>query len=380
MRLVGYYACFAMFLVAHFLPELMQASGVRGTVIAAAVFLPVAICAVLRGSYRTLFRGSALPLSLLVVWALASGWHSEHGTDYATKALCLVVSFSFAALFTTQCEFSRGVFDGSAIAGVASLALVALTTHNPLDLGFCPPLLSMFGPMIIGRTTQRRVLPMLVLVVLSTFRAATIGAVFGSLSTWVRRPAGWVAVGLLACTLAFTTEPFAERAGPVDRADVLGRFQSIEEDGASHRFDLWTTLVDDMVTHFDDSDVLLGLGIGDTDYRVAEMFPIISAPSRGSFAASTHNTILEFLMANGLLCLPLVAWALVAIAKSVVQSHGRGAIIAVSVVAFANVVFYDIGGGVACFGLLLAAMAGIRRDPEGPHTPRRPMLSPSGTR
>ncbi len=81
MRLVGYYACFAMFLVAHFLPELMQASGVRGTVIAAAVFLPVAICAVLRGSYRTLFRGSALPLSLLVVWALASGWHSEHGTD-----------------------------------------------------------------------------------------------------------------------------------------------------------------------------------------------------------------------------------------------------------------------------------------------------------
>lgn len=361
-ELVGYYACAAMFAAGHFLPDLMQLTGEKGAVVSGMLFLPIVAYSGTRGSLRGLLRPGVLPWTLLIAWTLSAGWQSGHSIDYAAKALCLVVACAFAALFASSEQFARAVFAGSAIAAVSSLFLVGFTTQNPLELGFCLPLLALVGPSMFGHQATRRSLPMAALVVLSTFRAATIGAGLGYLISRVRRPMTWIGLGLAACAIGMTCENSAERVGPVDRADILGRFMSIEEDGASHRFDLWSTLVEDIARRADDRDVLFGLGIGDTDYRVAELFPIIAAPARDGWVASTHNTVLELILANGLLCVPLVAWALWALVRAAwVFPERRWAIVGVSLVGLANVAMYDLAGGAACFGLLMAASK--RSDP-----------------
>ena len=85
-------------------------------------------------------------------------------------------------------------------------------------------------------------------------------------------------------------------------------------------------------------DSLFGRGIGDADYHIAEVFPLIAAPSRDELVASSHNFLLELLVINGLASLPLLVWALISIFKAARLDHPGGAIaIAVGTVSFANV-------------------------------------------
>src|SRR5262249_3073112 len=121
--------------------------------------------------------------------------------------------------------------------------------------------------------------------------------------------------------------------------------------------DLWPAIFDDLVKRVDERNTWLGHTSGDADYHVAQVFPLIAMPGHDGFYASTHNVLLEFVVADGLIILPLMAWAVFVIVRGVRLSEPSGAIaVAMGIVSLTNVSIYDLAGGSAAFGLMMAVV------------------------
>jgi hypothetical protein len=357
-QLVAVLTVLAMVTHTLWLVDLMRLVGARGAFIDLAMFSPVLLLGVRHG--RQLLRRESTSLLCVTAYAATTVAWSGHHVDAAVKVMHFAVMLGMVACFRGSEAFVRTVGAASAIASLLIPVYVLGTGKAWIDTRSGLPLLGMAIMLRLHRRATWKILPLLAAVIISTLRASIIGAVAGLslalLRSWWGRA---VVTAAVAGTIAWSSADAAHRPSVhvVEREDIIGRFQTIEDDHASHRFDLWYAIVQDVSDRDPLSrEMLVGWGIGDVNYHVADVFPIIAVDQRDHEPmASAHNSIIELCLVGGLVMVPLVSWMMFDVFRF---AHVRDMTLPIAViaacVASANEMFLDLGGG----GALIAFVFG----------------------
>ena len=359
------------------LPWLMDATGLPGAVIVGVAFLPVYALAVHAGFAS--FRSGPLRalLALVALVAMSTAW-SEHATDGFVKTAAMATALGWGAILTRWPELLRTVLStGIAYALVGEAASAAGVQQIP------PPNSSFLVVVVLAAAMQWRMVrgtdrlllralrtltlvALLALVFLSSFRAPTIGAVLVVVGLAVRsREARFaLVIAALAGGVYFTVMEPAQApsyARTVERDDLVGRYEAISSDGLSGRADIWDGVLAHVREH--PSSLIVGGGLGDVDFVVANANPRLGAINRrGERVLHSHNLALEILIAAGVPGFAMLLWLVASLlARLGTDAVDWGVLGCAVVLSGSNVPLIDPAGGT-----LLVAMLCVQsgRRPE----------------
>jgi O-Antigen ligase len=376
--LVGGVTVLAMVADALWLPDLMRLTGAPGAYFHMAFFGP----AVLLGlrHWRQLLRRESASLVCVMAYACVTAAWSGHPIDSAVKIMHFAVLLGLVACFRGSAAFVRAVGAGSTIAAVLIPVHVLQGGGSWVDTRTGLPLLAISITLYLHRRATWRTIPLLAAVIVTTLRASIIGAVAGLALTFFRSWRGRLVVaavvvaGALAWSFADVGSTY-RRPAATEREDIIGRFMSIEDDGASHRFDLWSSILDDIATRDPFSrEMLVGWGIGDVNYHVARVFPLVAVDQRDHEPmASSHNTLLELYLIGGLAMVPLVVWMILDVLRFT-RIHDMTLPIAalVAAVAGGNEMFMGLNGVSALIALLFGVLTRADRPSKRTRAPPTP--------
>jgi hypothetical protein len=359
-QLVAVLTVLAMAANRLWLVDLMRLLGVRGAFVDLAMFSPVLLLGVRHR--RQLLRRESASLICVVAYTCTTATWSGHHIDSAVKALHIAVMIALLACFRGSVAFVRTVGAASAIGSMLIPIYVLGRGKAWLDTWTDLPPLGIAIMLHLHRRANWRTLPLLAAVIVSTLRAAIIGSVAGLSLALFRSRLGLAVVGAaaIAGTIAFAnTESAYRNPMHVEREDIIGRLHAIQDDGASHRFDLWRSLLQDISERDPLSrEMLIGHGLGDVNYYVAEVFPLVAVEEREHEPmASSHNTLIELALVGGLAMIPLVLWMIVDIVRFV---HIRDMTLPIAViVAFiggGNEILLNLAGGSALIAFLFGIL------------------------
>lgn len=354
--------------------DLMALTGLPGNVIIGLAMLPLVVGA-LRGSLAALRSRTVLPtLALLGSLALSIAWSDER-LDALLKVYAASTSLVWLLLFLAYPALVRTVGEWSLRYVLLSAALAVSHGFNFFDWqanSFA--MVAAFAPLVLddegrGDALQWRrvggIAACLAMLVLSTFRTATIGAVIGLALLAPRRASVRAALlaSLLACAALLAvsggrSDP--SYAAAPDRTDLVGRYASLQEDHGSHRTDIWGGVLGDASTG--PAWLLYGHGAGDVDYYVAEVGPrFLAIEFRGRPALHSHNMYVEFFCAMGVPGAMITLWWALSLALRARWTRASGGLVAATMfLGVGNVPFYDVtGGSTMLLGLLFYA---VERD------------------
>lgn len=355
-----------------FLPDLMAATGRRGTEFLLVAVIPLYAAAFAMGR-RAWFGPLQRPVLLIVALLTASLAAGEHTTDGIVKVFVTVSTLAWTALLLGDRENLRVaarwgtaaclLVGGISLAGVSSLP-------RPSHL---LALAALFARLLLAETDTRpraRTADVLIdlgllgVVFLSTFRAATLAAALAlAFAAREQKTARWTLVIAAFCALPlFMLTPAQEPSysAAVARDDWRSRYGGIGDDRLSGRADIWANVWDDIADG--PAWLLTGRGAGDVDIYVARVNPGFAARLIGDERGlHTHNTFLELLIATGVSSLVPMAW-LLGLAASRARRRGAqvGVTAGVLVVSLSNVPLMDWTGGT----LMMAVWAWAIARPE----------------
>jgi hypothetical protein len=289
---------------------------------------------------------------------------SGHPTDIAVKMLHISVMLGMLACFRGSSVFLRTIGAASTVASVFIPAYVIGSGHPWVDTRTWLPLLALAISVHVSKRPGWSTGPLLMAAALTTLRAAILGAAAGVSVAWIRSWWGRaVLVGAILCgSVAWMGTSDAEyrppRTAEVSRQDVVGRLETVEEDGASHRFELWQAIAQDALRRDPMSwELLVGWGLGDVNYHIADVFPDIADYRNEEPTASSHNTLIELILIGGLGMVPLVLWMIVdAVRFARLSDMTLSIVVIAAFAAGANELLMDLGGGSALLALTFGTL------------------------
>ncbi len=362
------------------LQPLMRATGLLGAVLLLILYSPLILVAGL-SPWRSVLRGPALPLVGLVVHLVLSGLWSRHVIDAMAR------SFNISTVVVWLVIFLRdpgllGVVQRVTLwfAGPMIVARIAGGPDFPLPSGW---LLFLVMYRTAAQTGASRpglgvqwgwvglVLAVMGAFVGSTFRTPVMAGALGLGLLALRCTSAKVALvlGLVVGGLAMSIVPRTSApsySDEVERGDLVARYETIGTDRLSGRQDIWQEVLERAAENPD--WVVHGVGVGDTDYEIAECNPRVVMLSRGERVLHSHNVALELFVTLGVPGLLWLAVIVIVLARHTRWTSPSGAFCAaVASTGIADVVFLDVGGGTIA---LAAVVVAVMRTRESGFEPR----------
>jgi hypothetical protein len=369
-RIVALSAVLAIVTDRVWITDLMRSFGVTGAVVNLVTFSPLLLLAARH--WRQLLQRESASLVAVTLYAVSTAAWSSHHIDSAARSESLIIMLAFLACFRASPVFVRTVASAATVGAVFVPAYVIGSGGSWVDSRSGLPLLALAASLYVQRRVTWRAIPLVAAAVLTTIRANIIAALAGILVTLLRSRRGTFAV--LAVVIAGSVAVNVVDPGggyrphKVEREDIVGRFQTIEDDRASNRIDLWSAVIQDASRRDPFSrEMLIGWGIGDVCYHVGRVFPLEAVVTRDNEGmASAHNTILELCLTGGLLMVPLVLWMLVDLVRYArADDRTMSILLVVLPIALAGEILMSMGGNSALAALLFAT---LRRPDPAPST------------
>lgn len=375
------------------LPELMAATGRRGTEFIAVALVPLFAVSLRRGAGSWL-RDELRPLLLITAMLALSLLVGDFLTDGAVKVFVTLSGVAWAVVVLDEphalgliARWGTWLCLGGLAVSLASRGALAPPSHLLALAVLYARLLRDEPPPPTPRAADvLGDVGLVAMVFLSTFRAATLAAGVALLAaSWTSRRARWVlglcaalAIPALALGGAAAQEP--SYANVVARDDWQARYTGLGDDRLSGRADIWENVWRDVADG--PAWLLTGRGTGDVDFYVARVNPTYNAQRRGDErAVHTHNTVLELVLGAGVGTLIPLLWLVgLAARRSRRTAALAGCSAGVLVVSLSNVPMMDWTGGTILGAVWLWGLARGSRaqgiDPAGgiQHgpAPRRP--------
>lgn len=350
------------------LPELMRLTGAPGSALTAIAYLPLYATAARLG-LAPFRQGPQRALAALIVALIPSMLWTEHPLDGATKFAAMGTAVAWAAVLTTWPALLVDVLRAGLAYCVVGTAAAAAGVPFVPQPNHSFALFVLFAAVIRWRGVspsdhlalrlgRSLVLVALVgLVFLSTFRAATIGALLVVTCFALSSREARIALVLAAIAGGIFFSIASPKRAPsyttaVARDDLVGRYESISDDRLSGRGDIWEGIYEEATTG--PSWLFIGGGLGDVDFIVAAANPrILSFNMRGERVLSAHNQALEVLVAAGIPGILALLWLLLALAVRLGRhSLDVGLLACMIVMSGSNVPLLDTGGGTLCVALI----------------------------
>ncbi len=370
-HMVVMYAVLLSTVQGTFIQDMMAATGLPGTLIDGVFWAPVLVFAARYG--RVVVQGAALPWTVLIAYVSLSTLWSDQTLDALAKTLSMTTVVAWVALLSARPACLPTMVKTTLAVCVVSFAanLAGVTVMHPGD--YFATMVALFGHLALRERspTDTRISAaafrmglyglLMAMVVLSTFRAAMIATAVGFLWCSRRSQPALIAAVLLAVAagayLAAAPPREQHYDGQIERSDLRGRLETMDEDRLSGREDIWENVLADVRTT--PPWLLYGEGVGDVDMYVGWLNRDFAGVGRdGVRVEHTHNLLLEVLIATGIPGLVLLAWAFMDSLRRLRSDARAGVAMAAFIVCNAGVPIYDrAGGGTMFMGLLLVLLA-----------------------
>jgi hypothetical protein len=351
--IVGSWTALAIFLSAHMMLRLVDLTRLQGLPISVILFAPLFAFSLCR--LRALLQRELLPLTVLLLTLTLECTRSSRPLDIAHSVHIYLTSLAFLAVIATSRAFLvASVFVSTILCALLPLYIVA--TGGEFEVfGFFEQIFVMFGAAHLKGRLPKRSIWLFAEVVLSTYRAASIGLAAGLLMLAIRRPALRVCALVSLVVVGLMLSEYDSTSASVivsDRSDIYGRFRSMATDGGSGRKEIWTAIAEDLLSRGLDATVVFGHGPPDVDYYIGPLLPDYSIEQRSERCLNSHHVALQIFLGIGLIAIPLLGWMVTSIAR------GFGAdrcvfpfAVTLGIISNANNMF-DLSGSSACIALL----------------------------